>query len=173
MSWSIKHLFKSGQPCNDFDVMLTDENWNSEWQDIFAAQIVEVKVDLVNLEVGVYVRQLRAGIIQDIIFDLLTRETPFAELHIKPVKSKKNGAEYCFVGGKLVKHEMRMSYLHNDDLGHKLYFKFDHVNFKSPSGKMDQRYTPEKKGTPTPLKSPVPIKTHPHGDSDMPMSADQ
>ena len=145
MAWTLKHLFKSGQPCNDFDVMLTDEEWNSEWQDIFASQVVELKINLVKLEVAVAVRQLKAGIIQDIIFNLLTREKPFGELHLKPVKSKKTGAEYCFVGGRLVDHEVRLGYVNNEVITHKLYFRFDHVNFKSPTGRMDQTYKPVSK----------------------------
>lgn len=142
MSWKISDLFKRGQPCNDFDIELTDEKWSAEWQDIFAAQVDQVKINLVKLEVVVLVRQLRVGIIQDAIYDLLTRSDPFAELHIKPVKSKKTGAEYCFVRGRLIDHETKFGYTINEDIYHKLTFKFDHVNLKSPSGKMDQRHPP-------------------------------
>ena len=142
MAWKTRHLFKKGQPRNDFDVALTDENWNSEWQDIFDSQVVLIEMNLVKAEVSIWIRQLKAGMIQDMIFDLLTREDPIDEFHVKPVKSKKNGAEYCFVEGRLVDHHTQLHYLKTDDIIHKLVLRFQHVNFKSPNGKMDQRYTP-------------------------------
>lgn len=130
-------LFKPGQARNDFDVSLTDKNWSSDWEETFAAQVVKLEINLVRNEVVVWVRQLRAGVIQDMIFNLLTRETPFDKLHLKPVKSKKGGAEYAFVNGRMVDHQAEFSYLSQEVIQHKLTLQFENVKLKSPTGQMD------------------------------------
>ena len=137
MSWKAGDLFKQGQPRNDFDVQLTDEHWCAEWQDLFAAQVVRLEMNLVECEVTVFVRQLRAGVIQDIIFNMLTRDEPLGVLHLKPVSSKKKGAEYSFVNGILVEHKAVFDYLSKDVIVHKLVLRFGHVNLKSPTGEMN------------------------------------
>ena len=137
MSWKASDVFKRGQPRNDFDVHLSDEYWTSEWEDIFASQVVKVEMNLIKNEVTVYVRQLRAGVIQDIIFNLLTRDKALGKFHIKPVKSKKKGAEYSFVNGRLVDHHCEYDYMSKDIITHKLVMRFEHVNLKSPTGQMD------------------------------------
>ncbi len=136
MAWKMSHLLRRGQPRNDFDITVSDSKWGSEWEDVFAAQTVRLEMNLVQNEVTVIVRQLRAGVIQDIIFNLLTRETPFDKFHIKPVQSKKHGAEYAFCKGRLVDHSCILDYLSTDPITHRLVLQFEHVNLKSPTGEM-------------------------------------
>lgn len=133
----ITNFFRVGQSCNDFEIKVSDKDWSADWESTFASQITKVKFNLVKNEVELHVRQLRAGIVQDIIFDLLTREGLIDKLNLKPVKSKKGGAEYSFIDGSLSDHEVEFNYLSSTVIEHKLVLKFSTVKLKSPTGQMD------------------------------------
>lgn len=133
----IRNMFRVGQACNDFEIKVSDKEWSADWESIFASQITKVKFNLVKNEVELHVRQLKAGVIQDILFDLLTREGTVDKLHLKPVQSKKGGAEYAFIDGMLFDHEVTFDYLSNTVITHKLMMRFDTVKLKSPTGQMD------------------------------------
>lgn len=137
MALKVSKLFKQGQSRCDFEVQVSDKNWSSDWEVTLASQVVRVKINLVKNEVTLWVRQLRAGVIQDIIFDLLTREDKMDKLNLKPVKSKKGGAEYAFIDGKMVNHETEFDYLSDKSILHEITLTFDVVKLKSPTGQMD------------------------------------
>lgn len=133
---SLLNSFKQEQPRNDFDVIVTDRNWSREWEEVFSAQVTRLDVDLLKVEVTFFVRQLRAGVIQDCLFNLLTREETFDKVYLKPARSKKGGAEYSFINGRIVGHACKYDYFSKEPIMHHIKMRFERVSMKSPTGDM-------------------------------------
>ncbi len=126
--------FKIGQTMNDFSISYFDRDWKSDWKDLFAAQTAGLKINLMSGELIVYVRQLKSGKIQDVVFHMITSNgRTLDQIRVRPAKSKKKGAEYVFNDGKLIDHCMELDYRSKEVIHHRLTFKFDRINLYSPT----------------------------------------
>jgi len=126
---------KIGQTRNDFSIRFIDCDWKSDWEDIMSSQATSLKINLLDGILEVSVRQLKTGVIQDIIFHILTSDERLIDgIRIRPAKSKKKGAEYVFNSGILVNHRMDLDYDSKDVILHRLTFVFDSITLHSPSG---------------------------------------
>ena len=135
--------FRIAQPRNDFSVTIADKDWKDEWMRLFAAQTTNMHINLVKCELVLGVRQLRSGIIQNVIFHLLTKDGKTVDnIRIRPAKSKEHGAEYVFVNGKLTDHESELSYDSKTVILHELTFEFEYVNLYSPGASEPIVYHP-------------------------------
>ncbi len=127
-------MFKISQTMNDFSIRYFDRDWKRGWEDIFASQTAGLKINLLKGEIIVYVRQLKSGNIQDVVFHMITNHgRKLDQIRVRPAKSKKNGAEYVFNDGELIDHGMELDYRSKDVIHHRLTFKFDRVNLYSPT----------------------------------------
>jgi len=129
---SLRDTLRVGQTQNDFSVTVIDRDWSNDWINTVTAQTSKVELNLVKCELTLYVRQLKAGIIQEVIFHMLTKNgSSIDQIRVLPAKSKKHGAEYIFNDGKLVDHHLKMDYTSKEVIEHKLVFNFGHVNLFS------------------------------------------
>lgn len=126
-------MFKISQTMNDFSIRFFDRDWKRGWEEMFSAQTAGLKINLLQGEVVVYVRQLKSGSIQDVVFHLITNHgRKLDQIRVRPAKSKNNGAEYVFNDGELIDHGMELDYRKKDVIHHRLTFKFARVNMYSP-----------------------------------------
>lgn len=135
---------KIGQTRNDFSIRFIDCDWKSDWEDIMSAQTTSLKINLLDGILEVSVRQLKTGVIQDIIFHILVSDERLIDgIRIRPAKSKKKGAEYVFNSGILVNHRMDLDYDSKDVILHRLTFMFDSITLHSPSGDDPKTHYPD------------------------------
>lgn len=126
--------FKIGQTRNDFSIKFSDRNWKTEWEEVMSSQTTGLKINLLDGIVEVSVRQLKSGMVQDVIFHMLTQNGKVTDLiRIRPAKSKKTGAEYAFADGELINHRMDLDYGSKDVIIHQLTFLFNTVTLHSPT----------------------------------------
>lgn len=148
--------FKSAQCQSDFSVEVSDREWEKKWKSVISKQTTSVKINFVKRQVTLIVRQLKVGIVQDVIFHILSkkeRNRMIDGMTIRPAKGAKSSYEYLFKDGQLIDHSCQFTYETKGDLIHKLVFEFAEVTLKSPSseyrptmtiGKIEGPEEPEK-----------------------------
>lgn len=128
--------FRSAQCQSDFSIEVSDREWENQWKSVISKQTTAVKINFAKREVTLLVRQLKAGIVQDVIFHILSkkdRNQIIDGMTIRPAKGAKSSYEYLFKDGRLVDHECQFEYASKGDLIHTLVFEFQEVTLKSPS----------------------------------------
>lgn len=126
--------FAQGQSRSDFGVTIHDADWDSEWPSLVSKQTKSVTVNFVNRTLVFVLRQTAKGVIQDVIFHILEKETKKVD-HICITPGKQKGKyEYHFKDGEVVSHECVFSYEDDSDMVHVLTLKFAEVELKTPAG---------------------------------------
>ena len=128
--------FRSAQCQSDFSVEVSDREWESKWTSVISKQTTSVKINFVERKVTLLVRQLKIGIVQDVIFHTLSKEKRnrmIDQMTVRPAKGAKSSYEYLFKDGRLVDHNCEFKYVAKGDLIHTLVFEFAEVTLKSPS----------------------------------------
>ncbi len=135
----------NGQPKNDFSIAVSDSDWKQTWIDVISTQTVEVHMNLVKNQLVLHVRQLKSGIVQDVLFHVLTKHgNKIDSIRVLPAKSKEKRSEYVFSDGVLKDHEVDLSIFGSDVITHKLTFQFNRVNLHSPRMQMPiTHYSPK------------------------------
>lgn len=128
---------KVAQDRTDFSITIVDKDWNEKWASLVSAQTVKVECNFVKRQVSVHLRQLKVGVIQDVIFHVLSsdkRQGLIDVVRIRPAKkSGSNSYEYIFKDGKVIDHEVVFSYREKGDLIHRLDIEFEEVELVSPA----------------------------------------
>ncbi len=128
-------MFKIGQTRNDFSAEFFDRQWKRDWVDVMNSQTAGMKIDLLHGEVVLYVRQLKSGAVQDVLFHMITNGgRTIDQLRVRPAKAKKSGAEYVFTDGEMIDHMLELDYRSKDVMVHRITLAFDHVTLHSPTG---------------------------------------
>jgi len=128
--------FKSAQCQSDFSIEVSDREWEKKWKSVISKQTTSVKINFVKRQVTLLVRQLKSGIVQDVIFHILSkkeRNQMIDGMTIRPAKGAKSSYEYLFKDGRLIDHNCQFKYEAKGDLIHTLVFEFTEVTLKSPS----------------------------------------
>jgi len=129
--------FRIAQDRTDFSITVTDKDWKEDWANLVSAQTARVDCDFVHRRVTIYLRQLQSGIIQDVIFHVLSndkRKGLIDCVRIRPAKKKgKNAYEYIFKDGRVVGHKVVFSYAKKGSLIHRLVVEFDELELVSPA----------------------------------------
>lgn len=129
--------FKAAQKKNDFSIEIQDADWDSKWASLVSKQTAAVDVNLVKRRIVFYLRQLKSGVIQDVIFHVLNKPTKKIDhILVRPAKTPE-AYEYHFKGGEVVDHKCDFDYGNTKDLIHVLTVDFAEVELKTPA--RDQR----------------------------------
>lgn len=120
--------FKQVDRANDFRVVVTDKDWEPEWSDLISTQTVGINFNLVDKIVVLRVNQLNDGTIQQILFNVLNKDTQnIDQIEVKPIRG--NAQRYLFVNGTLIDHEVELDHSDQTPVIHVLKFQFKEVNF--------------------------------------------
>lgn len=151
---SILDYFASAQKKSDFGITITDSDWDSEWPSLVSKQTARVEVNFVSRELIFHLRQTAKGVVQDVIFHILEKETSKID-HICITPGKMKGRyEYHFKNGIVVDHYCDFDYSDDKPMMHVLTVKFAEVELKTPAS--DRR-------TSVVLKDPEPEKQQLNG----------
>lgn len=133
---SLLDNFRISQRKNDFSITVNDADWDTRWTGIISSQVVSVDVSFTEKSLTLYLRQLKSGIIQNIIFHTLNKDTrKIDQVIITPAKGKKY--EYHFRNGEVVYHHVYFDYTSTEVVTHMLQLNFKEIELKSPKeGKM-------------------------------------
>jgi len=136
---SFFHHLMQAQSKTDFSVDIHDKDWvEKDWPSIISKQTVKIEVDLYERTVYLYLRQLKAGVIQDILFHILGEgDGKIDKVTITPARGNTSSHQYHFVDGRVFDHNCEFSYEEKGDLVHRLGIVFDRVVLAGPKG--DQR----------------------------------
>ena len=136
---SVFHHFMQAQSQTDFAVEIFDKDWvEKDWPSIISKQTRKLEVDLYERTVYLYLRQLKAGVVQDIIFHILgAGDGKIDKVTIIPAKGNTSSHQYHFVDGRVFHHKCVFSYEETGDLIHEVGIVFDRVVLAGPKG--DQR----------------------------------
>ena len=125
---------RPSQPQNQFKIELRDMDWEDKWPEVISSQTTKIEMDFVHKRVSVFIEQLQAGTIQEIIFHILQKQTRKIDM-IRVWPSKKHigtkGYEYEFRNGILVDHHTEFDYKKGDAVVHQLDFEFNSLSLKS------------------------------------------
>jgi hypothetical protein len=129
--------FSVAQNQTDFSITITDKDWKEEWTSLVSTHTTRVECDFVNRKVIIFLRQLKKGIVQDVIFHVLSSDKRKGRIdcvRIRPAKKKgKDAYEYIFKDGRVVGHQVVFSYAEKKDLVHRLDLEFDELELISPA----------------------------------------
>lgn len=122
------------QTANDFKVKVTDADWPDKWIKLITAQTTGVDVNLAWKRVTLYVRQLRAGEIQELLFHVLSGTyRKIDEVRITP--AKRQSYEMVFTDGYVVDHEVQFDYNDRKELVHTVVIEFNEVTQFTPESR--------------------------------------
>ena len=128
---------KPAQCQTDFSITVVDKDWKEDWANLVSAQTARVECNFVDRRVSIFLRQLSAGVIQDVIFHVLSSDKRKGEIdtiRIRPAKKKGPDAyEYIFKDGHVINHQVIFTYAKKGDLVHRLDIEFDEVELVSPA----------------------------------------
>jgi hypothetical protein len=149
--------FASAQAKSDFSVEIHDADWDAEWGSLVSKQTTRLELNLVKRTLVFHLRQTVKGVIQDVIFHVLT-SNKIDHILVRPAKNP-NGYEYHFKNGVVVDHSCDFAYVYYGSDGkevhakgpliHVLTVEFAEVELKTPPG--ERRHS-------VVLKEPVTIK---------------
>lgn len=129
--------FRVAQDRTNFSITVTDKDWKEEWTSLVSTQTVKVDCNFVHRTMSIYLRQLQVGIIQDVIFHVLSSDKRKGRIdcvRIRPAKKKgKDSYEYIFKDGRVVGHKVIFSYTKKGNLIHRLDLEFDELELISPA----------------------------------------
>jgi len=136
---SVFHHFMQAQSQTDFAVEIFDKDWiEKDWPSIISKQTRKLEINFHERTVTLYLRQLKAGIIQDILFHVLgAGDGKIDKVTITPARGNTSSHQYHFVDGRVSDHQCVFSLEETGDLIHKLSITFDRVVLAGPKG--DQR----------------------------------
>ena len=139
--------FASAQAKSDFSVEIHDADWDAEWGSLVSKQTTRLEVNLVKRTLVFHLRQTVKGVIQNVIFHVLTRGK-IDHILVRPAKNA-NGYEYHFKGGMVIDHSCDFAYVYYGNDGkeshakgpliHVLTVEFAEVELKTPPG--EQRHS--------------------------------
>ncbi len=125
--------FATAQAKSDFGISITDSDWDSDWPSLMSKQTRRVEVALVERQLTFWVRQTKKGIIQDVLFHILEKETSKID-HICITPGKEKGKyEYHFKNGVVVAHKLEFDYEDDNAMEHVVTVQFDEVELKTPA----------------------------------------
>lgn len=125
--------FAAAQKKSDFGITITDVDWDSDWPSLVSKQTAKVEVNFVTRTLVFHLRQTSKGIIQDIIFHILEKETSKIDhICITPGKNKSQ-YEYHFKNGIVTDHQCEFSYEDDSPMIHVLTVEFAEVELKTPA----------------------------------------
>lgn len=140
MSWLDN--FASAQSKSDFSVEIHDADWDAAWGSLVSKQTTRLEVNLVKRTLVFHLRQTVKGVIQDVIFHMLTHGK-IDHILVRPAKNP-DGYEYHFKSGVVVNHTCDFAYMYYNDEGkgipskgpliHVLTVEFSEVELKTPPG---------------------------------------
>jgi len=131
MSWL--HNFARAQAKSDFQIEIHDSDWDSEWPSLVSKQTVKADVSFTEKTLTIHLRQTVVGIIQDIIFHVLSSEhKKIDHVCVRPGKSK-DRYEYHFKNGVVVNHACEFSYEDDGPMIHVLTIQFSEIELKTPA----------------------------------------
>jgi hypothetical protein len=130
---SIFDYFASGQKKSDFGISITDADWDADWPSLVSKQTAKVEVNFVTRQLIFHLRQTAKGVIQDVIFHVLAKETSKID-HICITPGKQKGRyEYHFKNGIVTDHYCDFAYSDDSPILHVLTVQFAEIELKTPS----------------------------------------
>jgi hypothetical protein len=130
---SLFDYFASAQKKSDFAVTITDSDWEANWPSLVSKQTAKVKINLVARTVVFHLRQLKKGVIQDVLFHVLEKEhSKIDHICITP-GTEKGRYEYHFKNGIIIDHLCEFAYEDDTDMIHVITVQFEEVELKTPA----------------------------------------
>jgi protein involved in sex pheromone biosynthesis len=123
--------FRRAQSKNDFAIEITDEDWDSSWSSIISKQTNKIEIDFIKRTLKFYVRQMKSGVVLDIIFHIMDSDTQEIDL-IKLTPAKGNDYEILFRDGVLIDHHTELCYEETGDMIHEITIQFKRMVLFSP-----------------------------------------
>ena len=131
--------FAVAHKMSDFSITIHDGDWDAEWGSLVSRQTEKVEVNFVKRTLTFYLRQTKKGVIQDVIFHILTKETKKIDhILIVPAKGAKNSYQYHFRNGEVTDHGCIFAYESDKPLIHVLTVEFAEVELKTPAREQRQ-----------------------------------
>lgn len=124
-------MFDSSQKKDDFQVNVLNLTFSADWNNVLSARIGRVDIDLVNRSLVLKVHQLKAGVVQDVLFTILNDGGRIDQISVRPAKSDKTKYEYIFFDGKVTGHKLEFNYGKHEDAYHVLTVGFRTVVLRS------------------------------------------
>ena len=132
IKWLADNL-ASAQKKSDFSITISDSDWHSTWPSLVSRQTVRLKFNLTARTLEFHIRQTAKGVIQDVLFHILSAETAKIDhILVKPGKAA-GKYEYHFKDGIVVNHEGEFDYEDDGPMVHKVRVKFREVELKTPA----------------------------------------
>ncbi len=130
---SILDYFANSQKKSDFTISITDADWDADWPSLVSKQTAKVEINFVTRQLIFHLRQTAKGVIQDVIFHVLEKETSKID-HICITPGKQKGRyEYHFKDGIVVSHYCDLAYSDDGPIIHVLTVQFAEVELKTPA----------------------------------------